>query len=101
MTLQKRKVSPKKPSVRKKMCANKPQLEATLTDDHISLVHGAMEDAYEEILHRYREKQEELYRRIHRELKEVQQVVRLACAVPTVSSTPSSSQTIELGDELA
>jgi hypothetical protein len=45
VTPQKRKVSPKKPSTRKKTCANKPQLEATLMDDDISLVHRAMEDA--------------------------------------------------------
>jgi hypothetical protein len=99
VTPQKRKVSPKKPSARKKTCTNKPQLEATLTDDDISLVHRAMEDASKDMLQRYREKQEELYGRIERELKEVQQVVRLVHAVPTVSSTPSSSQTAELGDE--
>jgi hypothetical protein len=42
ITPQKRKVSPKKPSARKKTRANKPQLEATLTKDDISLVHRAM-----------------------------------------------------------
>jgi hypothetical protein len=71
-------------------------LEATLIEDDISLVRGAMEDASEEILQRYREKQEELYGRIEKELKEVQQVVPLVHAVPTV---PSSSQIAELGDE--
>jgi hypothetical protein len=60
---------------------------------------GAMEDASEDMLQRYGEKQEELYGRIERELKEVQQVVHLVCAVPTASSAPSSSQTAELGDE--
>jgi hypothetical protein len=74
VTPQKRKVTPKKPLARKKMSANKPQLEATLTDDDISLVRGAMEDASEDMLHRYEEKQVELYERIERELKEVQQV---------------------------
>jgi hypothetical protein len=49
MTLQKRKVSPNKPLARKKTCANKPQLEATLTDDDIILVCEAMEDASEDI----------------------------------------------------
>jgi hypothetical protein len=101
VTPQKRKVSPKEPSTRKKTHANKPQLEATLTDDDISLVHGAMEDASEDMLQRYREKQEELYGRTKRELKEVQQVVRLVHGVPTMSSVPSSSQTVELGDEPA
>jgi hypothetical protein len=37
-----------------------------------------------------------LYERIERELKEVQQAVCLVRAVPT---TPSSSQTTDLGDE--
>ena len=32
------------------MCTNKPHLEATLTDDDISLVHEAMEDASEDML---------------------------------------------------
>ena len=50
VTLQKRKVSPKKPSARKKTCANKAQLEATLTEDDINLVHGAMEDVSDDIL---------------------------------------------------
>lgn len=96
VTPQKRKVSPKKLSTIKKMRANKPQLEATLTEDDISLVHGAMEDASEDILQRYGEKQEELYGRIEKELKEVQQVVRLVRAMPTA---PSASWTTELGDE--
>jgi hypothetical protein len=91
VTPQKRKVSPKKPSARKKTHTNKPQLEATLTDDDISLVHGAMEDTSEDMLQRYEEKKVELYGRIERELKEVQQVVHLVRAVPTASSAPSSS----------
>jgi hypothetical protein len=83
VTPQKRKVSPKKPSARKKMCASKPQLEAMLTEDDISLVHGAMEDASEDILQRYGVKKEELYGRVEKELKEVQQAIRLVRAVPT------------------
>jgi hypothetical protein len=101
VTPKKRKVSPKKPSARKKTCANKPQLEATLTNDGISLVRGAMEEISEDMLQRYREKQEDLFGRIERELKEVEQVVRLVCTVPTVSFVPFSSQTGELRDELA
>jgi hypothetical protein len=83
------------------MHADNPQLEATLTDDDISLVHGAMEDAYEDMLQRYEEKKVDLYGRIERELKEVQPFVWLVCVVPTTSSMPSSSQTAKLGDELA
>jgi hypothetical protein len=32
------------------MCANNPQLEVTFTENDISMVHEAMEDASEEIL---------------------------------------------------
>jgi hypothetical protein len=48
--MQKRKVSPQKPSARKKTCTSKPQLEAILTKDDISLVHGEMEDVSEDLL---------------------------------------------------
>jgi hypothetical protein len=57
-----------------------------------------MEDASEDILQRYGEKQEELYGRIKKKLKEVQQAIHLVNTVPTA---PSSSQTVELGDEPA
>jgi hypothetical protein len=80
------------------MHANKPQLEATLMEDDISLVHGAVEDASEDILQIYRENKEELYGRIEKEFKEVQQAIFLVQAVPTA---PSPSQTVELGDKLA
>jgi hypothetical protein len=83
VTPQNRKVTPKKPLARKKMRTNKPQLEATLTENDISLVCRAMEDAFEDMLQRYEEKHVELYERIERELKEVQQAVRLVRAVPT------------------
>jgi hypothetical protein len=49
VTPQKRKVSLKKPLARKKMHANNPQLEANLIEDDISLVHGYMVDAFEDI----------------------------------------------------
>jgi hypothetical protein len=57
-TSKKRKVSPQKPSARKNTCASNPHLEATLTEDDIGLVHGAMEDASEDLLQRYGEKKE-------------------------------------------
>jgi hypothetical protein len=50
-------------------------MEATLTEDDISLVRGAMEDASEDILQRYGVKQEELYERVEKELKEIQQAI--------------------------
>jgi hypothetical protein len=55
-----------------------------------------MEDASEDILQRYGAKQEELYGRVEKELKEIQQAIQLIHAVPTA---PSSSQIAELGDE--
>jgi hypothetical protein len=47
---QKRKVSPEKPSARKKAHANKPQLKNVLTVDIIDLIITAVEDASEDIL---------------------------------------------------
>jgi hypothetical protein len=95
-TPKKRKVSPQKPSARKKTHASKPQMEAMLIEDDIGLVHGAMEDASKDLLQRYGAKQEELYERIEKELKEMQHAIRSVRAVPTA---PSSSKTTELGDE--
>jgi polyhydroxyalkanoate synthesis regulator phasin len=86
------------PSTRKKIHANKPRLEAALTEDDINMVRRAMEDDFEDILQRYGEKQEEIYGRIERELKEVHQEIHLSHTVHTV---PSSSQIVELGDELS
>jgi hypothetical protein len=59
-----------------------------LMEDDISLVHGSMEDDSEDILQRYGEKKEELYGRVEKELKEVQQAICLVRAVPI---TPPSS----------
>jgi hypothetical protein len=55
-----------------------------------------MEDASEDLFQRYGMKQEELYTRVEKELKEIQRAIQLSHAVPTA---PSSSETIELGDE--
>jgi hypothetical protein len=76
-TPKKRKVSPQKPSARKKTRTSKPQLEATLTEDDISLVHRVMEDASEDLLQRYGAKQDELYGRIEKELSEVQEAIQV------------------------
>jgi hypothetical protein len=54
-----------------------------------------MEDASEDILQRYGAKHEEIYGRVEKELKEVQQAIRLVRAIPT------ASQIAELGDEPA
>jgi hypothetical protein len=57
-----------------------------------------VEDASEDILQRHGAKQETLYERIEKELKEIQQAIHSSRAVPTV---PSSSKIAELGDEPA
>jgi len=69
VTPQKRKVTLKKYSAKNKTCTNKPQLEDTFTDDDISLVYGAMEDASEDMLQRNGEKHEEIYVRIEGNLR--------------------------------
>jgi hypothetical protein len=48
-------------------------MEATLTEDDINLVHGAMENASKDLLHRYGVKKEELYEIFEKELKEIEQ----------------------------
>jgi hypothetical protein len=57
-----------------------------------------MDDASEDILLRYEVKKDELYGIIEKELRKVQESIRLVCAVPTA---PSLLETTELGDELA
>jgi hypothetical protein len=49
-TSKKRKVSPKKPSARKKSRANKPQLQTVLTVDDIDLIITVVSDTLEDIL---------------------------------------------------
>jgi hypothetical protein len=67
-----------------------------LIEYDISLVHRAMEDSSKDILQIYGAKKDELYGRIEKEQKEIQQVICLVYAVPTM---PSSSQIAELGYE--
>jgi hypothetical protein len=88
-TSKKRKVSPQKPSARKKTRANKPQSKNVLTVDDVDLIIAAMEDASEDILQRHGAKQETLYERIEKELKDIQQAIHSSRAVPTA---PSSSK---------
>jgi hypothetical protein len=71
-------------------------MEVTLTEDDISLVFRVMEDVSKDLLQRYGVKKEELHVRVERELKEIQRTIQLSRAVPTA---PSSSETVELGDE--
>jgi hypothetical protein len=95
-TSKKRKVSPQKPSARKKSRANKPQSQNVLTVDDIQLIITAVEDASEDILQRHEAKQETLYDRIEKELKDIHQAIQSSHAV---STAPSSTENVELGDE--
>jgi hypothetical protein len=60
-----------------------------LTVDDVDLIIAAMEDASEDILQRHEAKQETLYERIEKELKDIQQAIHSSRAVPTA---PSSSK---------
>jgi hypothetical protein len=62
--------------------------------DDVHLIIAAIEDASEDILQRHESKQETLYDRIEKELKNIQQSIHLSYVVPT---TPSSTKIIELG----
>jgi hypothetical protein len=86
-TSKKRKVSPQKPSARKKTRANKPQSQNVLTVDDIELIITTVEDASEDILQRHEAKQETLYDRIEKELKDIQQAIHSSRAVPTAPSS--------------
>jgi hypothetical protein len=85
-TSKKRKVSPHKPSTRKKTHASKPQLEATLTEDDIGLVYRVMEDASKYLLQIYEENKDELYVKVKKELKEIQRDIQVICVVPIAPS---------------
>jgi hypothetical protein len=64
--------------------------------DDIQLIITTVEDASEDILQRHGAKQETLFERIEKEMKDIQQALQSSCAVSTV---PSSAENIELGDE--
>jgi hypothetical protein len=55
-TSKKRKVSPQKPSARKKTHANKPQSKNVLTVDDVDLIIAVVEDASEYILQQHEAK---------------------------------------------
>jgi hypothetical protein len=67
-----------------------------LTVDDVDLIITVVEDASEDILQRHEVKQETLYDRIEKELRDIQQAIYSSRAVSTV---PSSSEIVELGDE--
>jgi hypothetical protein len=94
----KRKVSPLKPSSRKKSKATRTKFETTLTSDDFDFIVAALNDASLEIAEKQEAKQEEVFNRIKVELQGVQQALQSSRAVSTV---PLPSETPELGDEPA
>jgi hypothetical protein len=69
-----------------------------LTIDDVDLIITVVEDTSEDILQRHGAKQETFYERIKKELKDIQQAIHSSHVVPTA---PSSSESAELGDEIA
>jgi len=71
-------------------------MNATLIVDNVDLIIAIVEDDSEDILLHYEANKETLYKRIEKELQEIQQAIHSSCVVPTM---PSSSMITELGDE--
>jgi hypothetical protein len=94
----KRKVSPMKPTSRKKSKASKPKLQTVLTIDDFDFIIAAVSDASQDILQNNEAKKEALYDRIMTEMRGVQQALHSSRAVSTV---PLPSEEPELGDEPA
>jgi hypothetical protein len=94
----KRKVSPPKPSSRKKLKATRTKFETTLTSDNFDFIVATLNDDSLEIAKKKEDKQEEVFSQIKVELQEVQQALRSSRAVSTV---PLSTRTPEIGDESA
>jgi hypothetical protein len=83
----KRKITPPNPSSRKKAKATRTMLKTTLTPDDFDFLIAALNDVSLELAEKQEAKQEELFRRITGELKEVQQALRSSQAVSTVPLT--------------
>jgi hypothetical protein len=64
--------------------------------DYVYLIIEAIEDALEDILQIHEAKKETVYDRIEKDLKDIQQAIHSSHAVPT---TPSSAESVELGDD--
>jgi hypothetical protein len=96
--LKKRKVSPMKPTSRKKSRATLTKMQTVLTVDDFDFIIAAVADASQDILQKHEAKQEEMYDRIEVELRGVQQALQSSRAV---STAPPPSEAPELGDEPA
>jgi hypothetical protein len=94
--LKKRKVSPPKPSSRKKSKASMTKMQTILTSDDFDFIIAALNDASLEIAEKQEAKQKEMYNKIEVELQGVQQALQSSRAV---STAPLSLGTPELGDE--
>jgi hypothetical protein len=92
----KRKVSPQKPSSRKKTKETKTKFETVLTPDDFNFIITALNDASLEIAEKQEARQEAMYSWIEIELQGVQQELQSRHAVSTV---PLSVGTPEEGDE--
>lgn len=91
----KRKVSPSKPSSRKKSKATKTKFETTLTSDDFDFIVAALNDVSLERAEKQEAKQEEVFSQIKDELQGVQQTLQSSRAV---STAPLTVGTPELGD---
>jgi hypothetical protein len=67
-----------------------------LTVDDIELIITTVKDASEDILQRHGAKKESMYDQIEKELKDIQQAIQSG---HVVSTAPSSTENVELGDE--
>jgi hypothetical protein len=92
----KRKMTPPKPSSRKKAKATWTALKTTLTLDDFDFLISMLNDVSLELIDKQEAKQEELFNRIKGELKEVQQAFQSSQVVSTV---PLISRTLGTGDE--
>jgi predicted nucleotidyltransferase len=96
--LKKRKVSPLKPSSRKKSKESMTKMQTILTSDDFDFIIAALNDASLEITEKQETKQEEVFHWIKDKLQGVQQALQ---SIHVVSIVPLSAGTSELGDEPA
>jgi hypothetical protein len=89
--LKKRKVSPPKPSSRKKVKETRTKFETTLTSDDFDFIVATLNDASLEIAEKQEANQEEVFSRIKDELQGVQQELQY---IRTISTVPLSAGTI-------
>jgi hypothetical protein len=94
----KRKVSPTKPTSRKKSKATKTKLQTMLTLDDFDFIIAAVSDASQDIMQNIEAKQAAMYEKIETELRGVQQALQSS---HSIHYAPLPSEEPELGDEPA